>query len=130
MIPFGSVPVASSHVLTSPIVALLSLILPRMASVDDQNMADSGLPAASSPRLMLGSDPRASADGTDSRASATSRLVRALGDRAASSATRSASRFTSRRVRLFRPERFPSSEHLAAAQVGPQHGRHGHLSLL
>ena len=57
--PFGSVPVASSHVLTSPTVASPSAILCRMASADDQNTADSGLPAASLLR-MPGSDSSAS----------------------------------------------------------------------
>ena len=61
MIPFGSVPVASSHVLTSPTVASPSAILCRMASADDQNTADSGFPAASMPLLMPGSDSSASA---------------------------------------------------------------------
>src|SRR6202034_2607958 len=112
MIPFGSVPVASSHVLTSPTVASLSLILSRTASADDQNTADSGLPAASSPRLRLGSEASASADDTMSSASATSRLVSSLSGRAASSATRSASRFTPRSLEQFSP-----------AQVGLEHGR-------
>src|SRR5579859_1375069 len=112
MMPFGSVPVASSQVRTSPTVATLSLILCRTASADDQNTADSGLPAASSPRRMPGSEPSASADGTASSASATSPLVSSLSGRAASSATRSASRFT------------PGSlEQIPAAEVGPQHGR-------
>ena len=60
MIPFGSVPVASSHVLTSPTVASPSSILCRMASAEAQNAADSGLPAASIPRRMPGSEPSAS----------------------------------------------------------------------
>src|SRR6516225_5456036 len=119
MIPFGSVPVASSHVLTSPTVASLSLILARTASAEDQNAADSGLPAASSPRLMPGSETRASADGTVSSASATSRLVSSPSGRAASSATRSASRFTPRSLEQFPP-----------AQVGPQHWRNDDLGLL
>src|SRR5579859_4535898 len=119
MMPFGSVPVASSQVRTSPTVATLSLIFPRMASADDQNPADSGLPAASIPRRMPGSEPSASADGTASSASATSRLVSSLSGRAASSATRSASRFT------------PGSlEQISPAQVGPQHGRDDDLRLL
>ena len=85
MIPFGSVPVASSHVLTSPTVAAPSLIFCRMASADDQNTADSGLPAASSPRRMPGSETRASADGTvrfaytlNNTAIATPRILAAL----------------------------------------------------
>jgi len=40
------VPVASSHILTSPTVASPSSIFPRTTSADDQNTADSGLPAA------------------------------------------------------------------------------------
>src|SRR5580658_6387798 len=119
MIPFGSVPVASSHVRTSPNVASLSLILCKMASAEDQNTADSGLPAASIPRRMPGNEPSASAEGKVSSASATSRLVSSLSGRAASSATRSASRFTPRSL-----EQFP------AAQVGLQHGRDDDLRLL
>src|ERR1700739_4746063 len=119
MIPFGSVPVASSHVRTSPNVASRSLILCKTASDEDQNTADSGLPAASSPRLMAGSETRASADGTVSSASATSRLVSSLSGRAASSATRSASRFTPRSLEQYPP-----------AQIGPQHGRDHDLRLL
>ena len=94
MIPFGSVPVASSHVRTSPTVATPSLIFWRMASADVQNTADSGLPAASSPRRMPGSEPSASSGGAVSSASATSRLVNVLSGRPARSATRSASRLT------------------------------------
>src|SRR5262245_47463023 len=94
MIPFGSVPVASSQVLTSPTVASPSLILSRTASADDQNTADSGLAAASIPRRRPGSEVSASADGTVSSASATSRLVSPLSGRPARLATRSGSRFT------------------------------------
>src|ERR1700752_4830807 len=119
MIPFGSVPVASSHVRTSPTVASLSLILCRMASAEDQNTADSGVTRASSPRRMPGNEPSASAEGKVSSASATSRLVSSLSGRAASSATRSASRFTPR-----------SLEEFAPAQVGAQHGGDGNLGLL
>src|SRR5271165_3059426 len=149
MMPFGSVPVASSHVLTSPTVASPSAILCRMASADDQNTADSGLPAASMPRLMPGSDSSAASGGTVSRASATSRLVSRLSGRPARSATRSASRFTPRSVRLFarsrpatvcseqlaateRSEQLPAaerSEQLPAAEVGPQYGGHPDLRL-
>ncbi len=101
MIPFGSVPVASSQVLTSPTVASPSAILPRMASVADQNTADSGLEAASIPLLRPGSEARASSDGTLSSASATSRLVSSLSGRLASSATRSASTVTLAAYALF-----------------------------
>ena len=71
---------------TSPTVASPSSIRCRIFSAEDQKVADSGLPAASMPRLIPGRDPRASSAGTASRARATSRLVSPASERAASSA--------------------------------------------
>ena len=104
MIPVGSVPVASSQPCTSPKVASCSLIFCRIVSAESQNGADSGFPAASSPRLMVGSDASASAAGTLSNAIATSRRRSSATRRWARSATRSAWSSTPRSVRRSRPK--------------------------